>query len=139
MKYKSYKDTWYLHGVEVTEEEFNMPPEKVDVMKYIVKEKNVQRRMAFLQKVGVERFVQKTGAKEVDTYKLGDNEEFPFDEYTLLLVDINGKHCPYLKMKNASTGVYVIEGVSPDCKTAKEGFDWRYSKKFKGEDVEGLA
>ena len=130
MERKVKEVNWYLWGVKVTEEEFKMPPEKVDIKKYIIEEKNAQRRMAFLKKVGMERVSLYFNGEEVDKFKLGDNPDFPYDEYILIVFDINGKKCPYLKMKNASVGVWHLEGVHPDCKTAKEAFKWRYKNKL---------
>jgi hypothetical protein len=115
----SYEDgfsVYSLNGVRMKKEYVVTPWDEMDPV-IIVKEKNAEVRRELVRKIGIERIIDKLGAKVLD--KDGD--------YELLLLDLkDGRHRPYLKMKNPSIGVYHIEGVHPDCKTVKQALQWRY-------------
>lgn len=108
---------YILNGVRMTKEYVETPWNKLDPT-IILKETNAEVRRELIRKIGIERFIECSGAKVVD-------ED---GEYQLLMVDIGlGKDNlkPYLKMKNPSIGVYHVEGVGPDCKTVKDALFFR--------------
>ncbi|OQY10302.1 MAG: hypothetical protein B6I28_01260 [Fusobacteriia bacterium 4572_132] len=108
------REVWYLYGVEVTKEEFELEPEQVDIEKYIINETNVQRRMAWLNKVGMELFYRRMGeGKVLDEKKNKEGEIL----YQLLEFDNEkffSKPVTYLYMRNPSVGVYHLEGVKKE-------------------------
>jgi len=94
-----------------------MSAEDVDVDKCIVKEKNVQRRMAFMNKIGVDLLYQKLGGKVI---------EDDGNMYKLVYLNIGELYkCPYLYMRNPSIGVYHLEGVPKGTKTIDEALHSR--------------
>jgi len=106
---------YYLNGVRVDEHIVITPAEKLDPA-LLLREKNAEVRREIVRKIGIERVVQKLGAKVID--KQGD--------YELLLLDLqDGRMRPYLKMRNPSIGTYHLEGVPPGIKTVQEALAWR--------------
>lgn len=110
----SWPDGWglyMLNGVRVSKELAVTPAEALDP-RLFASITNVEERREFIRKVGVERLVQKIGAKVLD--KNGD--------YELLMVNLGGRtgERPFLKMRNPSIGTWHIEGVPPECKTVIE-------------------
>src|SRR5258708_2077799 len=105
---------FYLNGVRMEEDQVMTPAEKIDVQE-IIKEQNVEVRRELIRKVGIERFIQKSGAKVLD--KQGD--------YKLLSVYLSEQvpDTRYLKMKNPSLGTYHVEGVEGN--TVEEAIDFR--------------
>lgn len=104
-----------INGVWVTEELIMTPADKLDP-KLILTEKNAEVRREIVRKIGLERISAALSATIID--KQG--------EYELLTLDLqDGRHRPYLKMKNPSIGTFHIEGVHPDCKTVKEALKFR--------------
>jgi hypothetical protein len=104
-----------LNGVMVTKELVETPADKLDPQ-IILKETNAEIRREIVRKIGVERLVQKLGAKTLD--KKGS--------YELLNIDLGENRIrPYLKMLNPSVGTYHIEGVSPECRTIEQALNWR--------------
>jgi hypothetical protein len=114
----SYADgfsVYSLNGVRVTRELVETPAEKLDPQ-LVVKETNAEVRREIVRKIGVERLVQKLGAKTLD--KKGN--------YELLNIDLGENRIrPYLKMLNPSVGTWHIEGVSPGCRTIEQAINWR--------------
>jgi hypothetical protein len=90
------------------------PAEKLDINE-IINEKNVEVRRELIRKIGIERYIQKSGAKVLD--KLGD--------YELLSVRLSDEvpDARYLKMKNPSIGVWHVEGVEGN--TVQEAINFR--------------
>ena len=112
-----YKKVYYLYDVPVTRDEFYLEPENVDVEKYILREKNAQRRAAFMTKIGPDMLVQKLNPKILDAEG---------EEYELLAVEIaSGVSKKYLKMRNPSVGIFHIEGVGDECLTVADALHWR--------------
>lgn len=120
-----FKDKWgiyCLNGVRMKQEHIETPAEKLDV-KEIINEKNVDIRRELIRKIGIERFVLKTGAKVLD--KRGD--------YELLSLKLSDEvqDARYLKMKNPSmAGVWHCEGVEGD--TVQEALNFRAGLPLKG-------
>jgi len=127
---------YYLHGVKVPEYLAMEDSHKIDIKKYIELD-NADVRSEFIRKVGIERFVDDYG-EIVDTYTNYDQEEQPFywaSEYQLidmgkLFIDPNNEsetpYAPYLKMKNQTTHVWHLEGVSPERRTVTDAIKERF-------------
>lgn len=107
---------YFLNGIPMEENHVLTPAEKLDI-KDILNEKNVDVRRELIRKIGIERFVQKVGAKVLD--KKGD--------YELLSVELSDtiRDARYLKMLNPSIGVWHVEGVEGDCNTIDDAINWR--------------
>ena len=92
------------------------PAEKIDVEE-IFKEENTEVRRELIRKVGIERFIQKAGAKVLD--KKGD--------YGVLSIRLSDEvpDARYLKMLNPSIGVWHVEGVEAECNTVEKAINWR--------------
>lgn len=128
----SYADGWkiyYMNGVEVPDWLPETPAMELDPKRF-AKIDNAEVRREFVRKVGIERIIERVGAKLIDSK----------DEYELLSFDL-GKdigECHYLKMKNPSIGVYHLEGIDPaaGCTTVQEALNYRASrmKYLNGED-----
>jgi len=115
--------TWYLYGVEVSESEYKMSPEEVDIRKYILDEPNVERRRAWIKKVGLERIYQKLNPKVLDKTDDGQYDLLAFDNiYPDIIMKV-------LKMRDPSLGVYYFINVHPDCKTVAEALRFYYKGK----------
>jgi len=87
-------------------------------MEWFLKETNAEIRRELVRKIGTFRIYKELGAVVLDKD----------DNYELITLNIgDGRHRPYLKMKNPSVEAIHIEGVHPDCKTVKEALTWRNS------------
>jgi hypothetical protein len=106
---------WNLNGVRVPQEIAETPFDQLDPQ-MVVKETNVEVRRELLRKIGIERFVEKIGAKTLDAK--GD--------YELLSIEV-GLEQPAigLKMKNPSIGVYHVEFVPNEIGTVEQALNWR--------------
>jgi len=106
---------YFLNGINVPEE-IAITPHRLLNPKLLLTETNAEIRREIVRKIGIERVCDELNAYTKDTY--GD--------YELLLLDIGDRRQrPYLKMKNPSLGVYVIEGVHPQCNTVLQALAWR--------------
>lgn len=107
---------WALNGVIVTKEIAETRGELLDA-NLAIKEKNVEVRREIIRKIGVERYIQKIGAKSLDN----------MGNYELLSVKLSNEisNARYLKMKNPSVGVWHVEAVAPECNTVQEALNWR--------------
>lgn len=118
-----------LNGVDVPEWLAMTPAQELDIAQYNDIE-NADVKAEFVRKVGIERFIEK--GKVIDTYENYDQEENPWwwkSEYEL--IDMNFifesfSYAPYLKMTNQTTGVYHVEGVSPNCQTLEDAIKERF-------------
>ena len=106
------KEVWYLYGVKVTKEEFEMEPEKVDIKKYIINEKNMQRKMAWLNKVGMELFYKRMGKAKVLDEERNNKGEIVYQLLEFNNKDIFSRPVIYLYMRNPSVGVFHLEGIN---------------------------
>ena len=77
--------------------------------------KNAEQRAALIRKIGIERFIQLSGANVLN--RQGD--------YELLSVALNDQQCRYLKMKNPSVGIWHVEGVPNECETVEQALHAR--------------
>ena len=115
VRYADGFSVYSLNGVRVSKELVETPAEQLEPH-IVVQEKNAEVRREIVRKIGVERLVQKLGAKTLD--KKGN--------YELLNIDLGENRIrPYLKMLNPSVGTWHIEGVSPGCRTIEQAINWR--------------
>lgn len=106
-----------LNGIKVPKYLAETPADQIDIKMY-TKEKNADVKAEFVRKVGVERLLG--FGKMLDTYKNYDQEENPWwwkSEYELwdlkaLFPEV--EKVRFLKMKNQTTGVWHVEGISPN-------------------------
>ena len=115
-KWPSGETYWFLNGIRMKESDVMTPAEKLDP-KEILKRENVDERRELIRKVGIERMLSVLKSKTLDA--VGD--------YSLLSIDLSNqvKDARYLKMKNASIGIWHLEGVARGCKTVQESLNWR--------------
>ena len=114
-----FRDKWgiySLNGVRMKEEHVMTEAGKIDIQE-IIKEKNTEVRRELIRKVGIERFLQKAGAKVLD--KSGD--------YEVLSIRLSDEvpDARYLKMRNPSIGVWHVEGIESECDTVEKAINWR--------------
>jgi len=120
--YPSGWGLYRLNGVTVPEWLVKTPAAKLDAGR-LLKEDNAEVRRELVRKVGIERVCAELGAKPID--RQGD--------YELLMLNLrDGRHRPYLKMRNPSLGVFHVEGVHPDCKTVQDAINWRAAQVLRG-------
>ena len=118
-----------LNGVEVPEWLAVTPEEDLDVNKYS-EITNADVKAEFVRKVGVERFVDK--GKKLDSYNNYDADSHPQwykSQYELIdmgPVFMEGQRAPYLQMVNGTTGIFHLEGVSPECQTVRDALKERF-------------
>jgi len=119
-----------LNGVSVPEYLAVTPSHQIDLDLYN-KEENADVRAEFIRKVGIERFLDK--GILMDTYKNYDQEEHEFwysseyELYDMKAMFPSLKSAPYLKMRNATTGIWHMEGVSPECTTVSQALKERFN------------
>jgi len=115
---------WGLNGVRVPQYLAETPEGKLDI-DFFHKEKNADVRTEFVRKYGIERMA-KLG-KVVETSEKYSNDLYRQSEYELIdmgnILDKNYR--PYLKMRNLTTNIYHIEGVSPECRTIEQALQFR--------------
>jgi hypothetical protein len=93
----------------------NTPAEKLQAEDF-AKIENVEIRREFVRKIGIERLIQKLGAKVID--KQGT--------YELLEMDLNlSAPARALKMKNPSIDVWHVEFVPPEIDSVQKAINWR--------------
>lgn len=121
-----------LNGVEVPEWLAVTDAEKININDYNSIE-NADVRAEFVRKVGIERFVEQ--GKIVDSYKnydVAQHEWWHKSEYELVDMNVMFEgldYAPFLKMVNQTTGIFHMEGVSPDCRTVGEALRERFGGK----------
>jgi hypothetical protein len=128
--YKIYS----LNGVTVPEYLAVTPAEKLDITKYH-EEKNADVKAEFVRKVGVERFLNL--GEKLDTYEKYQGAEYEwwhksgYELWDMQALFDGLSYAPYLKMQNMTTGIYHLEGVSPQCRTLKDAI----CERFGGRDL----
>ena len=135
----------YLNCINVPNWLYNTPPEKLDI-KRILSIKNVDVRTLAIKKIGMEKLM--LYGRVIDSWKnYPENEWWKKSEYKLIdmhdfvpprkkvsfrtnktLKLNNVKYAPFLCMKNQTTSVYHLEGVSPECKTLYDAIKMRYNE-----------
>ena len=112
-----YPDGWgvyALHGVRMEPWMVTTPAERMNVVEF-VNVKNADQRRELIRKVGIERWMQQVGATTL--HQRGD--------YALVEVQVNGRSCRYLKMKNPSVGCWHVEGVPNEINSVEAALAWR--------------
>lgn len=121
-----------LNGITVPQWLAETDAEHLDLEKYNEID-NADVKAEFVRKVGVERFLDK-GTK-IDTFENYDQEENPwwwkseYEIYDMAFLFSNLEYAPYLKMKNITTEIYHLEGVSPACRTLPDALKERFGGK----------
>lgn len=113
-----------LHGVVVSDWLIETPKDQLDPKKILAIE-NAEERMVSIRYIGVENLLGELN------YKVLDKE----GEYELLLIDIFGNKCEYLRMINPTTDEVHIEGIKPGIKTVKDAMAWRLNLESYAEPV----
>ena len=129
MAFHDTYEIYCLNGVQMKKEHVMTRAEELDP-KLILSEENVEVRRELIRKIGVERFIQVAGARELDKMTVKRDYE---TEYSLLSVDLSNelKNQKFLKMLNPSVGTWHVEGVPPDCKTVRDAIHARKPKKLR--------
>jgi len=118
IEYAGDYNVYALNDIIVPEQLAMMPAGNLDI-KLFLKEKNTDIKAEFLRKYGIERMI-KYGTL-VDSYKNYTNEWWIKSEYEVWdmkeLFDgiTRHNHCCFLKMRNQTTGIWHLEGISPKC------------------------
>ena len=118
-----------LNGVSVPEYLAITPSHQLDLNEY-KKEKNADVKAEFIRKAGIERFVEM--GTLLDTYTNYDQEEntwwwkSEYELYDMKALFPNLESAPFLKMKNFTTQVWHMEGVSPNCRTIEAATKERF-------------
>jgi hypothetical protein len=118
-----------LNGVRVPEYLAVTPSHQIDIKKYN-QEQNADVKAEFVRKVGVEAMLE--FGKKLDTYENYDQEENPwwwssqYELWDMKHLFSNLDSAPHLRMSNQTTGVWHLEGVSPQCRTIKDAIKERF-------------
>jgi hypothetical protein len=145
IEYKDGFNVFALNGIRMKEEYVMTPADQMSV-KMVMTEENVDVRRELLRKIGLERFVRDTRARELDKYTIyftkqkspyGPVIQIPSEArpagdfttcvYQLLEIDLGGDFgtARVLKMDNPSINAMHVEGVEDTCNTVKEALAWR--------------
>lgn len=127
-----------LNGVMVPEWLAVTDSHKIDIKKYN-DIKNADVKAEFVRKVGIERFLDM--GKKMDSYENYNQEDHSWwwkSEYELwdmqaLFPSLNT--APFLKMRNPTTQIWHMEGVSPSCTTVAAAL----KERFGGRDMKIIA
>ncbi len=123
IKYDENFKIYSLNGIVVAQEIVETEAKDIDIIKWVLNEKNADVRREVVRKVGIERVLKELNAKVID--KSADGV------YELVLLHTHNTKRPYLKMKNPSIENLIhIEGVPIECNTVEKALAWR-----DGEDV----
>jgi len=119
----AYPDGFEIHalnGVRVPAFIVKTDANKLDP-RIVLEQTNAEIRREIVRKIGVERLIQKIGAKQIDSW----------NGYELLKIHIPNMQTDaiYLKMRNPSIGTWHVEGVPPNIKTCQQALSWRVGGK----------
>lgn len=128
---------WYLNGVKVPEYLVTTPSHELTVDQFL-SEKNADVRAEFIRKMGVERLLEL--GKKIDTHENYDEPFWNDSEYELWDMESifqTHDYAPFLKMRNPTTKVWHLEGVSPNCRNLRDAI----KERFGGRDftIEAMA
>lgn len=118
-----------LNGVRVPQELAETDAEKLDLQSYH-SITNADVRAEFVRKVGIERFLD--SGTLVDSYRSYDKtshdwwHKSEYELYDMSAMFDGLSYAPYLKMTNQTTGIFHMEGVSPDCRTVGQALKERF-------------
>jgi hypothetical protein len=117
---------YYLNGVKVPEYLVMTDSHKLTVDQFLA-EKNADVRAEFIRKFGVENLLSL--GKKIDAHENYDEPFWSSSEYELWDMETlfqSHDYAPFLKMKNPTTGVWHVEGVSPKCRTLRDAIKERF-------------
>ena len=123
-----------IHGVHFDEALWTKVLSDSITIKEILAIQNADQRAIALGIQGSEGLAKIANkGRLVDTHLKYADAWFTKSEYELIDMSpvIEGtEYAPYLKMKNQTTGVYHLEGVSPECGNLIEAMTWRTGIQF---------
>jgi hypothetical protein len=135
-------EIYHLNGVAVPKY-LVMTPEGQLSLDFFLNEKNADVKAEFIKKYGFDR-MKKLG-KVVDSYSKYKDDWYKASEYELIdMADVmrsanfDAMYCPYLWMKNLTTGTYHMEGVSPECRTIEDAINFRLGKNKQAYVIGGI-
>jgi hypothetical protein len=128
---------YYLNGVKVPEYLVMTESHKLTTEQFMA-EKNADVRAEFIRKFGVENLLSL--GKKIDSHENYDEPFWSSSEYELWDMETlfqSHNYAPFLKMRNPTTGVWHVEGVSPKCRTLRDAI----KERFGGRDftIEAMA
>lgn len=118
-----------LNGVRVPEYVALTPAEQLD-LEYYNKITNADVRAEFVRKIGIERFLDK--GTLMDTYENYDAEthewwhKSQYELWDMSFLFDGLDYAPFIKMTNMTTGIFHVEGVSPECRTVSAALKERF-------------
>ena len=128
---------YFHHNTKIPERMGTTKPSEWRV-EWIADEQNAEVRMILIKELGIDRVMDQ--GKVVDTYSSYNKPWYSKSEYEL--VDMGSvlelDYAPYLKMRNQTTGVYHLEGVSPDCQTIEDALAFRTGLKFNNVEIRSI-
>ncbi len=126
LKYSDGYGLYMLNGIKVPKYLAITPESELDI-KFFKEEKNADVRAEFIRKYGINRM--KSLGKKIDSWEnYKTNEWWVKSEYELIdMANIfeSIDYAPHINMRNMTTGIYHLEGVSPECKTLEQAMNWR--------------
>ena len=128
---------YYLNGVKVPEYLVMTDSHKLTTEQFLA-EKNADVRAEFIRKFGVENLLNL--GRKIDSHEKYDVPYWASSQYELWDMEClfqSHAYAPFLKMKNPTTGVWHVEGVSPACRNLHEAI----KERFGGRDftIEAMA
>lgn len=115
LEYRDGTGFAWLNGVEVPDWLATTPVEKLSAKK-VLAESNTDVRREGLKRMGIATALKKLRAKVIDKMR----GKKAWEHYDLLEADFGDKKRRFLKMKNPSTGDFLIEQVTDSCNTVLE-------------------
>jgi len=120
---------WGLNGVRVPQYLAETKAGVLDI-EFFKKERNADVKAEFIRKYGIDRMSHL--GKHIDDHCNYTDEWWAKSEYELIdMSPILGsvEYAPHLKMKNQTTGIYHLEGVSPECYNLEQAMKFRLNNK----------
>lgn len=138
------EEKFSINGIEVPKWLYCKKPEDLTIDDYLILN-NADAKAEFIKKAGIDKLISL--GIIIDTYEnYADNEWWVKSEYKLIdmhkvlpkrkiIYQYNWSrritykpwsYAPFLYMKNQTTGVYHLEGVSPKCKNLYDALKMRY-------------
>jgi hypothetical protein len=120
---------YILNGVRVPQWLAETPADQIDIERY-TELQNADVKGEFVRKIGIDRFLEK--GEIVDSYENYEPHCPPLwaaSQYELVDMSVMFDaldYAPYLKMVNQTTGIFHMEGVSPECHTISDALKERF-------------
>jgi hypothetical protein len=120
---------WHLNGIGVPRWLIETPAEALKLEQFNSL-KNADQKAEFIRKAGMVKM--KGYGETIDKWDRHNDPWWAKSEYELLDMGkfmsetgFQKRYCPYIWMKNQTTGVYHLEGIDPKCKTIGEALDFQ--------------